>query len=195
MKPKNDPGHDIAKAASDPGQSQADAQIAARRRFLRMGAGGTAALVVTVTHKRAFAGIKKGLLASRCTSLQGVPDLKHSTAKNPLQVSAMGTPKGAICRPRPPIPDPNALGNCTVPTKQPRYFDSFGNRNLVVDANQLDKGCGDINTTINAANPYRLYEKGYCPIKFDGTQYTLDLTKVYYTRNNGVLIAQRCIGP
>jgi hypothetical protein len=87
-----------------------DRRIEARRKFLRMGAGGSAALVVTVMHKRAFAGPKKGdgAVASNCASLRGVPDLRKADKKKALEASAMGTPKHMFCRPRdePPPPSP-----------------------------------------------------------------------------------------
>lgn len=179
MKPENHPEHNISKVASDPARPGADGRTVARRRFLQMGAGGTAAVVVTVTHKRAFAGVKKGLIASRCTSLRGVPDLKHSTGKNPLQTSAMGTPKGAICRPQ--VNDSNPLGSMST-TQTAKFTDQSGTRFIVVDGKQLDKGFGDINTTLNKAYNYRLYQEGYCPIVLKDGAYQFDLTKAYFDK-------------
>ena len=62
----------LPEGATQDQRATEDKRVAARRRFLRVGAGGSAALVMTVTHKRSFAGgVKKGVVASHCTSLRG----------------------------------------------------------------------------------------------------------------------------
>ena len=156
-------------------------RVAARRRFLRIGAGGSAALVMTVTHKRAFAGgIKKGVMASICTSLRGVADLTGVKHKNALETSAMGTPKNMICRPR--TNDTNPVGSCTL-THESRYVDANGKVYLVADPGELNKGCGTLELTAQRSETSRLYGAakrgntpagygegsggGYCPIAID----------------------------
>lgn len=197
---------------TNPEHTDEDRKIAARRRFLRISTQGSAALVVTVAHRRTFAGIKKNVVASACASLQGTPDLKGANQKKALEASAMGTPKGLICRPRPPAPDPNKVGSCT-PTKTSEFFKLDGNNYTkvpIVDGKQLENGCGSIlidsvppNNTIAASYNYRLYEKGYCPIVFDssgGLEYKLDAQ--YYTRTGDgtvnkpyVFASNICKGP
>lgn len=197
---------------TNPEHTDEDRKIAARRRFLRISTQGSAALVVTVAHRRTFAGIKKNVVASACASLQGTPDLKGANQKKALEASAMGTHKGLICRPRPPAPDPNKVGSCT-PTKTSQFFELNGtnySKVLYVDGKELEKGCGSIlinstppNNTISASYNYRLYEKGYCPIVFDssgGLEYKLDA--VYYTRTGDgtvnkpyVFASNICKGP
>ena len=157
-------------------------RVAARRRFLRVGAGGSAALVMTVTHKRSFAGgVKKGVVASHCTSLQGVPDLKGVKNKKALEFSAMGTPKHLICR-RPGDGQPQ--GNCAE-IYPSRYANINGDTYLVADGNELNKGCGNLNDTVAKSQNYRLYGQdnvggkapgygegsggGFCPIAFDNS--------------------------
>ena len=172
-------------------------RVAARRRFLRVGAGGSAALVMTVTHKRSFAGgIKKGVVASHCTSLQGVPDLKGVKNKKALEFSAMGTPKHLMCRPR--SNDPNPVGNCAE-IYPSRYVDSNGITHLVADGNELNKGCGNLNDTVVKSQNYRLYGQdkvggkdpgygegsggGYCPIAFDNNGNLNYVLKDYFVKN------------
>ena len=197
---------------TNPEHTDEDRKIAARRRFLRISAQGSAAIVVTVAHRRTFAGIKKNVVASACGSLQGTPDLKGANKKKALEASAMGTPKGLICRPRPPAPDPNKLGSCT-PTETSKFFKLDGtnySKVPIVDGKELENGCGSIlidsmppNNTISASYNYRLYEKGYCPIVFDssgGLTYKLDAQ--YYTRTGDgnvnkpyVFTPNACKGP
>jgi hypothetical protein len=196
-KPTNSPSE------TGPGQPDLDRKTAARRRFLRIGAQGSAALVVTVAHRRTFAGIKNNVMASNCASLQGTPDLKNSHRKKGLETSAMGTPKGLMCRPRPPADDPNKIGNCT-PSGQSEYyqFPNDGGRVSYVDDKELKKGCGSIlpdamppNNTITASYNYRLYEKGYCPIVFDNQGLRYDLNATYYKKDGGNFILKQCKGP
>lgn len=170
-----------------------DQRVEARRRFLKGGAGGSAMLMLTVTHKRAFAG-KKGSVASACTSLQGTPDIKGINTKKALEASAMGTPKGLICRPRDGV-DPNRSDAIPGVTKESRYLDSLGNRVPVYDLDNLKQGLGDIQTTLNYSSKARLYDKGYCPVKIDANgvlQY--DHSAVYYKRakDSGLLVEKAC---
>jgi hypothetical protein len=160
-----------------------DRRVQARRRFLRMGAGGSAALVVTVVHKRAFAGPKKNVVASNCASLRGVPDLKHADKKKALETSAMGTPKGLICRPRDePHPLPPAAGR----KKSQFYkFPNDSGQQYYISAKQFDDGLGSIEKTVEASYNYRLYEKGYCPLKYDGRNLTYDRSATYFEKKKG----------
>jgi hypothetical protein len=187
------------QVADLPGAGAEDRKVAARRRFLR-GASGGAALVLTVPHRRAFAA-KKGTLISNCTSLNGVPDLKNVTNKKALEASIMGTPKGAICRPKPPLPDPNDVGNCT-PTKWSNYRDSSGNKVLFVEDGQLKKGCGSVmpnapgtSNTITSSYNYRLYEKGYCPLVWQGDELVYKSDAKYYKFEKDVLTEFSCQMP
>jgi hypothetical protein len=204
MKPESRPDKEPPVEQQPALSSEDDRRVRARRRFLRMGAGGSAALVVTVVHKRAFAGIKKNVVASACTSLQGVPDLKHVNQKKALETSAMGTPKGLICRPRPPAHDPNKVGSC-MPSKASKYFQLGigGNTKVqIVEEGELKHGCGSIlqsamppNNTISASYNYRLYEKGYCPIVYDGSGgLKYDLTAKFY-RSATDTVGELCKGP
>ena len=170
-------------------------RVAARRRFLRVGGGGSAALVLTVVHKRSFAGMKKGVIASQCTSLRGVADLTGAKHKKPLEMSAMGTPKNMICRP--PDKDPNPVGNCTE-IYPSRYVDKQGKIYLVADGDQINKGCGNLQLTIDRSRNYRLYGKadkaseagygkggdggGYCPVAYDGMGDLNYQPNMYYKR-------------
>ena len=101
--PSNEPvGHRLTPSAEAEVQTEEAKRVAARRRFLRMGAGGSAVLV-TIVHKRAFAqgmSLKKGAIASACVSMQGVPDIKGLNQKKALQLSAMGNPKNVMCNAR-----------------------------------------------------------------------------------------------
>ena len=175
--PKHTPKtHQATQDALDIAENK---RVAARRRFLRTGASGSAALIMTVTHKRSFAGgIKKGVLASNCTSLRGIADLTGTKHKTPLEVSAMGTPKNLICR-HPDNPQP--VGNCAE-IYPSRYVDVNGNTYLVADPDELNKGCGNLQLTVQRSQNYRLYGRDkvggkapgrgegsggeYCPIAF-----------------------------
>lgn len=178
------------KAQAEGAPVRVDQRIEARRRFLKGSAGGSAMLMLTVTHKRAFAG-KKGTVASACTSLQGTPDLKGIQNKKALEASAMGTPKGLICRPKGPVEGPALDG---IPgTKWSENRDSSGNRVQVYKLAEMKNGLGDIQTTLNYANKARLYDVGYCPIFIDSSgvlQY--DHNAQYYELKGGVLKAKAC---
>lgn len=167
-----------------------DRRIEARRKFLRMGAGGSAALVVTVVHKRAFAGPKKGggVVASNCASLRGVPDLRKADKKKALEASAMGTPKNMICRPRDqPPPHPGS------PNKKSKYYNQNGQQPLVYSSKKFKEGLGDLDLTLQHANNYRLYEKGYCPIVYDQFGLRYDTSAVYFEGGNGgSLVRKNC---
>lgn len=193
MTPESRP-EDQSVAEQQPALSHVDdRRVEARRRFLRMGAGGTAALVVTVTHKRAFAGIKKNVVASNCASLQGVPDLKNADRKKALETSAMGTPKGLICRPRdetPPV--------CPTTSTKKSQFYKFANdsgQQFYISAKQFNKGCGSIEQTLQASHNYRLYEKGYCPLKYDANGLYYDTTATYYKKKDGMFNLMQCEAP
>jgi hypothetical protein len=193
MNRDNDPPSAQAEAPSQQSRAQEDRRVAARRRFLRQGVGGTAALVVTVTHKRAFAGgIKKGVVASACTSLRGVPDLKGVNAKKALQTSAMGTPKGLICRPK--TGDTNKKDICPPSSTHQSHFytDSMGGRMQVYNVDDLKDGCGDISTTINYANTSRLYDKGFCPIVYDSQGLRYDTTARYFNKSGSSYVSTAC---
>ena len=100
------------RTTSDTVSTAETKQAAARRRFLRMGAGGSAAVLVTIVHKRALAsGIKKGSLISRCASLNGTVDLKNATSKKPLEASIGGTYKNLTCN----IPGTPNITTCNDP--------------------------------------------------------------------------------
>ena len=146
--------------------------------------------MVTVVHQRAFAGVKKATVASACASLRGVPDLKRVTQKKALEASAFGTPKGLICRPK-SGPDPNAIGDCTK-TKTANFFDINGVKPLYVSQNQLAKGCGTLTSTVDKSYNFRLYEKGWCPVKYDATGLFYETTAKYYTKKDGILTANSC---
>ena len=189
--PKHTPKtHQATQDALDIAENK---RVAARRRFLRTGASGSAALIMTVTHKRSFAGgIKKGVLASNCTSLKGIADLTGTKHKTPLEVSAMGTPKNLICR-HPDNPQP--VGNCAE-IYPSRYVDVNGNTYLVADGDELNKGCGNLQLTVQRSQNYRLYGldkvggkapgRGegsggeYCPIAFDANGDLNYVQKNYY---------------
>lgn len=176
-----------ASAVTHSEQTVEDKKVAARRRFLRVGAQGSAALIVTVAHRRAFAGIKKNVIASACASLQGTPDLVGADKKKALEASAMGTPKGLICRPRPPAHDPNKLNILTGQTKQAKYYkDGFGTPVQYISEKEFNSGLGTLegpNSTVSASYNYRLYENGYCPIVVDSTGLKYDETAKYYVRS------------
>lgn len=152
-------------------------RLAARRRFMRMGTGGAAGLMVTVVHKRAFAGAKKTTVQSLCGSLQGTPDfIKNGngagvTSKQ-ITLSAMGTPKGLVCT----NPSPNSS---TAPRdNKTKYwadspFAAGGPRKDVngdwftFNDNIVAAGSGKLDTTLTQGNEWRILEHGYCPIKVD----------------------------
>lgn len=173
--------------------SAEDRRVHARRRFLRLGAGGSAALVVTVVHKRAFAGIKKNVVASNCASLQGVPDLKHADQKKALETSAMGTPKGLICRPREEVPPA-----CPTTSGKTSNFYKFANdsgKQFYISTKYFKDGCGSIEKTLQTSHNYRLYEKGYCPLKYDQNGLDYDRTATYFKKDHGVFVQMACEAP
>lgn len=167
-------------------------RVAARRRFLRVGGGGSAALVLTVVHKRSFAGMKKGVIASQCTSLRGVADLTGAKHKKPLEMSAMGTPKNMICR---QPGDGKPVGNCQE-IYPSRYVDQNGKYYLVANGDEINKGCGNLELTVQKSANYRLYGTDkvggkppgwgegshgeYCPIAFDANGDLNYVQKNYY---------------
>ncbi len=194
-----------------------ETRVAARRRFLRAGAGGSAALVMTVTHKRAFAGMKKGVVASNCASLlQGTPDLTGMKHKKPLEFSAMGTPKNLICRTK---DYPQPIGNCAE-IYPSRYVDVNGNTKLVADGDELNKGCGRLDNnepghnTLQQSYNYRLYGQdkaggklpgygegsggGYCPVVIDANG-DLNYVQMNYYKlpkvNNAPQLVGACTPP
>lgn len=167
--------------------SAEDRRVQARRRFLRTGAGGTAALIVTVTHKRAFAGIKKNTVASNCASLRGVPDLKGADQKKALETSAMGTPKGLVCRPKGEPPSCPTAGD-----KLAKYVDSSGVPQYYISASVFKNGCGSIERTVQASRNYRLYQKGWCPLKYDANGISYDTTAAYFKQKKGGLESVMC---
>ena len=199
----------LPEGATQDQRATEDKRVAARRRFLRVGAGGSAALVMTVTHKRSFAGgVKKGVVASHCTSLRGVPDLTGVKNKKALEFSAMGTPKHLICRRQ---GDGQPQGVCTE-NLESRYVDANGNWYLVADGDELNKGCGTLAETVQKSYNYRLYgvDKsgkkptgygegtggGFCPIKIDpitgDLNYVLkDYFKLVKDKNTGVITTVR----
>lgn len=153
-------------------------RLAARRRFLR-GAGGSAALVVTVVHKRAFATTgfgKKGAVVSTCVSLQGVPDLRRTDHKKALELSQFGeAPKNVVCRPR-DAPPPS----CPAERETSRYYNASGQQVKFLDPKYLKEGCGTLEETILKSRNYRLYEKGWCPIKYEFGTLSYDSTAQYF---------------
>ena len=168
--------HEQASAASVEAK-----RLSARRRFMRMGAGGTAGLMVTVVHKRAF-GAKKTTVQSLCGSLQGTPNfIKNGggagmTSKK-ITLSAMGTPKGLVCN-----APPRAAFN-TARNNEGRYFvvnDLLKGR-VVPESGDPDKakiytfadqevewGGENLSESLTYGNEWRLVEKGWCPIYVDG---------------------------
>ena len=173
--------HEQASAASVEAK-----RLMARRRFMRMGAGGTAGLMVTVVHKRAF-GAKKTTVQSLCGSLQGTPNfIKNGggagmTSKK-ITLSAMGTPKGLVCNaPRqgfntnrnnegryflvdpvwgaPPSPGPRIAVDSNDPNKAKIY--TFADQ-------QVEWGGANLSESLTYGNEWRLVEKGWCPIYVDG---------------------------
>jgi hypothetical protein len=165
-------------------------RVAARRRFLKGGTGASA-VVLTVLHKRAFAAttvstVKKGAIASACVSLQGIPDIKGITQKKALQLSAMGTPKGLMCRAKP------VTNTCTFPQDKADKFDQYGNKTqiAVYSNSQLKDGCGYLDDTVANSHDFRLYSKHYCPVVQNiSGDLTYDTNATYYD-NKGKL--QKC---
>jgi len=155
-----------------------DKRIAARRRFLKMGAGGSTAVMVTIAHRRAFAGMKKGQIISNCVSLQGVPDLKGMNQKKALQLSPMGTPKGVQCNPKP------ATNQC-VADQPSKYYNAQGLQVAVVRSSKIKDGCGNLTDTLFYQKDFRLYDKGYCPVILSPSgELTYDTTAVFYEKKD-----------
>ena len=169
-------------AASTAAESQPTAienkRQAARRRFMRMGAGGAAGLMVTVVHKRAFAGAKKTTVQSLCGSLQGTPDfIKNGSSSGvtskKITLSAMGTPKGLVCTN--PSTNTSALReNRTKYWSNSPFAAGARNRNVpgaqdwyTFNDNIVEAGYGNLNDTLARGNEWRILEHGYCPIQVD----------------------------
>ena len=169
-------------AASTAAESQPTAienkRQAARRRFMRMGAGGAAGLMVTVVHKRAFAGAKKTTVQSLCGSLQGKPDFiknggSSGVTSKKITLSAMGTPKGLVCK----NPSPNTSALRENKTKYwshspfaagARKVDVGGGQDwYTFNDNIVEAGYGNLNDTLARGNEWRILEHGYCPIQVD----------------------------
>ncbi len=74
-KPQND--SDGAAPSQEPSQAEIK-RLAARRRFLKQGAAGSGAAVLTVYHTKGYAGGKKVVLSSTqaCISIGGTPGKK-----------------------------------------------------------------------------------------------------------------------
>ena len=170
------------KPADDSGVAEAK-RVAARRRFLRMGAGGSAAVLVTVVHKRAFAGgssAKKGSVVSQCVSMGGTPDIKGLDHKKALQVSAGGTLKHTVCYTNPNNPPPPNTCNQPLGGEAPVYGlvqSAKGGwkveevaRVPVFSDNQMKHGCGNLEDMLSSPYQYnyRLYKKFYCPVRING---------------------------
>lgn len=177
-------------------QTTEEKRLAARRRFLRGGAGG-AALVVTIVHKRAFAitsspSIKKGAIASQCTSLLGVADMTGLDKKKAIQLSQFGNaPKNVVCRPRPPT------NSCGTEMNKSQYRDASGNLVNYLDPRQFKNGCGQLEITLQKSYNFRLYEKGWCPVTYDNGQLGYNASALYYDYPKGskVLQAYSCLLP
>ena len=172
-------------------------RLAARRRFLRGGAGG-AALVVTIVHKRAFAmtsptTIKKGAIASQCTSLMGVADMTGLDKKKAIQLSQFGNaPKNVVCRPRP------ATNSCGTEMNISQYRDASGNKVNYLDPRQFKDGCGQLEITLQKSYNYRLYEKGWCPVTYENGQLGYNANAIYYDypkKGSQILEAFNCLVP
>ena len=180
----------------DPADHTAEEKrLAARRRFLRGGAGG-AALVVTIVHKRAFAmtssTLKKGAIASQCTSLMGVADMTGLDQKKAIQLSQFGNaPKNMVCRERP------AINTCGTEMNKSQYRDASGNFVNYLDPKQFKNGCGELDVTLEKSYNYRLYEKGWCPVTYDNGQLGYDASALYYNypKGSNILQAFRCLLP
>jgi len=179
------PEGDQTPAAEGTEGAVEDKRVAARRRFLKMGAGGSTAMVVTIMHKRAFAStVKKGAIVSACVSLQGYPDIKGMNQKKALQLSPMGTPKGVVCNPKP------KTNQCVANTPS-TYYDGNGQRVLVVEGSKLSKGCGNFDDTMFFQRDYRLYELGYCPVKINPNgDLVYEAGLVYYDKDDKCKVGQ-----
>jgi len=164
-------------------------RLDARRRFMRLGAGGSAAVVVTVMHKRAFAGSKKTPSTQSLCGSNTTPDLKGANGKNALQASAMGTPKGLVCYPQ-------TTGSCNAYNNawsDNNHLNGSGGKVLYVKDSEFNTGCGSVNNTLSFANNNRLYNKGFCPIKINPNgSLSYDTTASFYKYVNGNLTAQAC---
>ena len=170
-------------AASTAAESQPTAienkRQAARRRFMRMGAGGAAGLMVTVVHKRAFAGAKKTTVQSLCGSLQGTPDFiknggSSGVTSKKITLSAMGTPKGLVCT------NPSKITDITRDNKTKYWsrspfttgtpYNPVGARKetngdwFTFNDNIVQAGYGSLDETLARGNEWRVLEHGYCPI-------------------------------
>lgn len=171
QKPNEDP-HAAAGAAQQSQPAEAK-RLSARRRFMRMGAGGTAGLMVTVVHKRAFAG-KKTTIQSLCGSLAGTPNfIKNGngagmTTKK-ITLSAMGTPKGLVCGPTQPATNWTRSEEGKYWTNSPFGANARieGSKIYTYEEASVKLGGIDINDTLTKGNEWRLVENGWCPIKLD----------------------------
>ena len=192
-------------AASTAAESQPTAienkRQAARRRFMRMGAGGAAGLMVTVVHKRAFAGAKKTTVQSLCGSLQGTPDFiknggSSGVTSKKITLSAMGTPKGLVCT----NPSKNTSAIRENKTKYWSHSPFAAGARKVPDGqggqvwytfndNIVEAGYGNLNDTLARGNEWRILEHGYCPIQVDAQGQLVFVpgqgdAKVYYRSYN-----------
>ena len=183
-------------AAESPPTPLESKRMAARRRFMRMGAGGAAGLMVTVVHKRAFAGAKKTSVQSLCGSLQGTPDfIKNNknagvTSKK-ITLSAMGTPKGLVCTN--PSPGSYTSREKEVDFRAAQYSNlteiNKGDKWYTYKEDIVKQGTGDLNSTLIKGNEWRLLEKGWCPIKVEGGRVFVEPGHIYYKKgdwNGGV---------
>ena len=96
----------------------------------------------------------------------------------------MGTPKGLICRKK--VGDTNKLDVLSGQTKTGKYYDQSGTKMKYIDPKEFQDGLGkleDSNGTISASKNYRLYEMGYCPIKYDATGLNYDTGATYFVRS------------
>lgn len=156
-------------------------RVAARRRFLRLGAGGSTAILVTVVHKRAFARggtAKKGTVVSHCISIGGIPNIKGMDSKKALVISAGGTLQGATCntsKPPPPNTCASPLGGTTPVYGLVQSANGGWKVKVVANVpvfsdNQMKNGCGDLEDMLNSPYQYnyRLYKKFACPVRING---------------------------
>lgn len=183
----NDHGTDtrpgVAPEAVD---TMLDKRAAARRRFLRIGAAGSSVLL-TVVHQRAFAiarPVSVGKVVSTCVS--GVADLKNAGTQNALANSVMGGVDNFICR-RPGNTFPTST--CPAGSTDTQFVNSVGTPGKYDAAysgppgvgSALNSGCGTVELTRTTSRDFRLYEKGWCPIAWDGTStLSYDTSAVYY---------------
>jgi hypothetical protein len=141
------------------GSSAEDKRVAARRRFFKVGAGGSTAVVMTIAHRRAFAGILKGQMVSNCVSMQGVLDLQGMNKQDPLLLSPMGTPQAVVCKPR------GTEANLCNDYQTGQYYNAQGDQVAVIVEGEIAGGCGNLEDTLLYQSDFRLYEKGYCPVQ------------------------------